>query len=126
MFKILEHTSDLFIEVEGASYEEAIEDLVNGLFKFMGNCKGKEKILIKYKNKNKELELVGFINKIIEEIESRKFCPNFAKIKYKKGIIAEIYGEKKEPKNIIKAATFHELEIKKTKKGYKIKILLDV
>ena len=38
----------------------------------------------------------------------------------------EAFGEKKQPRDTVKAVTYHELMVKKDSKGWTIRVLLDV
>jgi SHS2 domain-containing protein len=44
----------------------------------------------------------------------------------KRSISFTAYGEKKRPRDTVKAVTYHELMVKRDKKGWTIRVLLDV
>lgn len=129
-YRILEHTSDLYIEGEGERLEKALEELAKGMFKSMGSAKSeKEKLIITYKGYDLELLIIGLFSKIISECEAESFVPKSMKVveldKEKKEIEVEIRGGKGILENIIKAVTYNSFEIKE-EKGVKVRILFDI
>lgn len=127
-FKILEHTADVGIIATGNSFESALEETAKGMFSLMGNAKKKEKIEISVERENKDELVVFLLSEILAKAESLDFTPAALKIKScdDKKISVEIFGEYKTLKNIIKAVTFHMLEVKEEQGKWKIQVLFDI
>lgn len=126
-FKILEHTADIGIIAHGKSFERALEEAARGMFSFMGNAKQNEKLNIEIEKENKDELIVSLFSEILAQCEIQGFAPAKMKVKNYDGkkINVEILGEHKTLKNIIKAITFHMLEVKK-EKDWKIQVLFDI
>lgn len=127
-YTFLEHTSDIIIEGKGKSFEEALEEVAKGMITQMGADKAKKKEKLKIEIpllQTKEDIVVGTLSEIIASCEGEPFAPVDVKISIGKNIKIELIGERKTPKNIIKAVTYHELRIKKGK-NWKIAVLFDI
>jgi SHS2 domain-containing protein len=131
-YRFIEHMSDIIIEAKGRDFVKTLEDIADGMFVQMGGkeVKGKEKIRISTVASTKEDLVVMLLSDIIAQCEIENFTPKKIDIKKfdeeKNVVEAEILGEKKVPKNIIKAVTYHELKVEKTKDGWIIRVLFDI
>jgi SHS2 domain-containing protein len=131
-YKFIEHTSDIIIEAKGSSFIEAFESLASGMFTQMGEGKPTDKFEIEVEARTLEILVVNTLSEILAEVEIRGVTPAKLKIerfdKDQPMLIVSVYGEKKAPKNIIKAVTFHELILKedKNKREWTIRVLFDI
>lgn len=128
-WKILEHTSDLWIEAENDSFESALEDLAKGMFEHMGGKNaGSEIMEFEKKAGNMEELVVELLSDILAECEIRDFVPASLKVvKYVKNEIkVEVKGRKDTLENIIKGVTYHDLEIENKNGKWKIRVLFDI
>ncbi len=127
-FKILEHTADVGVIAKGNSFESALEEAALGMFSFMGKAKPKEKIEISVERERKDELVVFLFSEILAKCESDGFTPARLKVrKYDgKNMAIEIFGEYKTSENIIKAVTFHMLEVSGKKCRWKIQVLFDI
>lgn len=104
---------------------------MEGTFELIGKGK-KEEESFEISVSSDELQnlIVKFLESLVVECELQKISPARAEIleadEKKKTIKAKIYGEKKIPKNIIKAVTYHRLEVKKEKGSWIIRVLFDI
>lgn len=132
MYRFLEHTADMFLEAKGQTFQEALEQASLGMFSLMGGKEATEKssIVVKVNASTKDELVVLFLSEILAECEIREFTPVHLKIEKfneKNGTItARIYGENKTPKNIIKAVTYHQLDVVRGPDGWTIKVLFDI
>lgn len=127
-FKILEHTADVGIIAEGKTFEAALEETARGMFSFMGKAKPEKKIEISIERERKDELVVFLLSEIIARCEGEGFSPSAMKVKryYGKVIKVEVLGEYKTLKNIIKAVTFHMLEVTEANAGWRIQVLFDI
>jgi len=135
MYKIVEHTADVGIEAYGRSLEEAFENAAKGMFAIITNKSKIDNIIskkIEIKNEgDDELLLVDWLNELlyIHDVEGLVFGEFDVSIDEK--LVAYAFGEEYNRQKHgygveIKAVTYHMLEIKRDKKGVKIKVLFDI
>lgn len=135
MYKIVEHTADVGIEAYGKSLEEAFENAAKGMFAIITNKSKIDSIIskkIEIENEgDDELLLVDWLNELlyIHDVEGLVFGEFDVSIDDK--LVAYAYGEEYNRQKHgygveIKAVTYHMLEIKRDKKGVKIKVLFDI
>ncbi len=130
-YRILEHTSDLFIEGTGKTLKESLEELARGMFGNMGTAnEEKDKINIKHAGYDREMLIVELFSKINSECEAEELVPkkmNVLKLNLEKNEIeVEILGEKGILENIIKAATYHLFKVEKKGDEWVVHVLFDI
>jgi len=131
-YKFIEHTSDIIIEAKGSTFIEAFESMAEGMFTQMGEGKTQAKFELEIEAKNLEMLVVNTLSEILAEVEIRGVTPAKLKVerfdKDQPMLIVSVYGEKKSPKNIVKAVTFHELIVKedKNKREWTMQVLFDI
>lgn len=127
-YEILEHTADVGIIATGNSFEEALEEAAKGMFSFMGEAKEKEKMIISVEREKKDELVVFLYSEILARCEGEGFVPARMKVLAYDGknIKVELAGEYKTPKNIIKAVTFHRLEVAERAGKWRIQVLFDI
>ncbi|MEW5997027.1 MAG: archease [Candidatus Micrarchaeota archaeon] len=131
MHRFLEHTADVFLEAKAKTFPGAVEDAIEGTFELIGKGKKEDaQFEISYSADELPKLIVKFLETLVVECELQKVSPRRVEIieadENKKTIRAKIYGEKKVPKNIIKAVTYHMLEVKKEKAYWIIRVLFDI
>ncbi len=133
----LEHTADMMLECKASSLEELFETAATALVNVMTNpCdKGDQiNITIKASGESLEQKLVSFLNEIIFQVQSKGIVfKHFYGFDFKKdGLTAladAIVCNQQELEIVteIKAATYHNLEVKKDASGlWHTKIVFDV
>lgn len=139
-FRLLPHPADILIEAEGETLEEAFEYAALGLFEAMTNTSSierKETRSITAKGFDLQSLLYGWIEELLFYLDTEGLL--FSEFHVKKirreneGYIleAEAIGEfydprRHESKVLVKAATYHLMEIKRTNKGYKVRFVVDI
>lgn len=131
MHRFLEHTADAFLEAKARTFQSAVKDAIEGTFELIGKGR-KEEESFKTSVSSDELPklIVKLLENLVVECELQKISPVRAEIleadEKKISIKAKIYGEKKVPKNVVKAVTYHRLEVKKEKAFWIIRVLFDI
>ncbi len=131
MYRFLEHTADSFLEARAKTFPEAVKDAMEGTFELIGKGK-KEDAQFEISLSADELPrlMVKLLEKLVVECELQKISPARAEIleadEEKKSVKAKIHGEKSIPRNIIKAVTYHRLEVKKENGSWLIRVLFDI
>ncbi|MEM4222168.1 MAG: archease [archaeon] len=126
-FKFFPHTSDVRIEAYGNNLEECFENGALALFEIMTNTeKVREIKKIEDSVSSESLEelLYSFLEKLLIYHDSDNLLFKTFKIKIKKNAKYKLefvaFGEEFDPKRhesrtLVKAITFHEIEIKENK-----------
>ena len=130
MYRLLEHPSDIIVEGKNSSFEKTLEDVANGMFTQMGaeGAKEKDSIEIEAEKNTPEDLVIDALSKIIAECEIVPFTPKRAEAEKtgEKSVRIRVFGEKKQPENIIKGATYHNLVVRKKDGGWVIRVLFDI
>ena len=136
-FEPFRHTADIGLKVRGRTLKEFFENAARGLFSILTDRKTinpKNAVIkkIKVKGKDSESLLVNWLNELIYEAFKDKavFYRFKADMRQNGALKADITGSKLREKDKflreIKAATYHNLAVKKLKTGYYAEIILDV
>jgi SHS2 domain-containing protein len=137
-FRYLDHKSDVLFKAFGKNLKEAIENSADAMFSTISKInkiKPTMKIKIHVKADNLENLIIETLNLVLAKGDAKEIF--FKKIKIEKlnikkpDLTATAYGCRQKPelgKIVVKAATFHEFELKKNKKNKKwsVRILLDI
>jgi len=134
-FEFFEHTADIGLKIYGKDLKELFVNAAKGLLSLITDLKKVDlstKIEIKLKEANREELLVSWLNELIFQFSAHSFISKEFKIEdiTDKKIIARVWGEKIDSSrhkilSEIKAATYHELEIKETDKGFEARVIFD-
>jgi len=132
-YEILEHPADLKIKVFGISKEELFSNALLAMIESMNpeikKPEERSKRPIKIKSSDLSALLVDFLNEALylTQVNKEVYEINFKKITDKE-IKGELIGKKVEKfGEDIKAATYHDLEIKQNKDGsWQATVLFDI
>jgi SHS2 domain-containing protein len=127
-------TSDVVFTVEGNNLKELFEESAKALFSIIceiDKVKKNDKTNVELTAKNSEELFINWLSYLIALVDiEEKFYSNFNVVSINEiSIKAVCYGEdfKNElGKTVVKAVTYHNLEFKKTNKGYFAKVALDI
>ncbi len=137
-YEFLEHTADVFIVGRGKNLAKAFESCALGLNRYMVELKTVQpKVQKKIKAKGEDMEslLVEFLTQFLILHDAKNLVFSYIKVtkldEEKFQIEAVAKGEEFDPKKhkqgtIVKAVTYHEMDIKKEKGIYSIKVLVDI
>ncbi len=129
-YKFFDHTADILFEAYGKNFTEALENAAHAMFSVIGDAKEKEEVKVKVSAPDRESLVVRFLETLLAEADIRELV--FSRVKIEKfggkpfEIEATAFGEKKRPRDSVKAVTFHELQVKEEKGKCSIRVLLDV
>lgn len=144
-FRELEHTADVGLEIYGSTISELFINSVKGLFHLISSrlekevvqprkkfSKNQPKVVIKLSTSNQEELLNYWLNEFIYIFFVKDLFPKIIQITAltKKTIRAEVEFSKRSKEirlNLeIKAATYHNLSIKKVGNYYQASVIFDV
>jgi len=132
-YKYIEHTADVMIEATGKTFEQALEAAALGMFELVAeDVKEETWFEIEEKSDNLEDLVVFVLSRLNSEAEIREMELSHMKVEEflrdEKGFFlkAKVFAGHGKMKNIVKAATHHELSVKEEKDKVTIRVLLDV
>ena len=131
-FEEIEHTADLAIRAYGRDMRELFANAAQGMFALMVEPSLEESACqreVSLEATDYESLLVDWLNELIylHEVEGETYSQFAIKTLSPRKLQAQVTGGPTKIKTrAIKAATFHELEVVKTDKGYEATIVFDV
>lgn len=135
-YELIEHTADIGIRVSGKTKEDIFASAACAMFDIMvvsGAIDSKVQHSLTIEGASTEELLVCFLNELIYLFMSKKFLPaKFRIVKMNnRCLVVLISGEKFNSKRHrlkteIKAATYHNLKVKKTTTGYQAEVIFDL
>ena len=129
-YRFLEHTADIMFEAYGKSYESALENAAKAMFSVLGSAEEKEGVSFSLSGHNLEELTVQALGDLLAYADTHEVV--FSKMKVRKfdskacSLEMEAWGDKKRPRDAVKAVTYHELAVTEGKEGWTIRVLLDV
>ena len=129
-YRFLEHTADIMFEACGKTYPEALENASKALFSVFGPAGESEKARFSVRAHDLEELTVQALADVLAYMDSHEIV--FSRMKAvafdpkAHSLELEAWGEKKRPRDSVKAVTYHELMVRQDKEGWTIRIILDV
>jgi len=129
-YRFLDHTADIMFEAYGKGYPEALENAAKALFSILGEAKPEEKAEFSVAAHNLEELTVQILADLLAYADTHEIVFSKFKVAFfdaeKHFAKLEAWGEKKRPRDAVKAVTYHEMMVKNDAAGWTIRILLDV
>lgn len=135
-FKLIETTADIGVTASGESLREVFTHTAIGLFSIMGEIKRVEKKIsfpFSVKGDNLESLLINWLNELIYLQEVNDLLGREVMIEEidSQGLKGKLWGEKIDRKKHqlgteVKAATYHNLEIKNKNGGWVVRVIFDI
>jgi len=136
-YELLEHTADIGVKVKGDGLEELFKNTALAMFDIMAEHisnkepQGVEKFLITQEAGNLEELFINWLNELLSlsGAKEKVFCDFIFKKLDENSLEAELSGSDMADYKVnteIKAATYHELEIKKQGSLWQAKVIFDV
>jgi len=129
-YRFLEHTADILFEAYGKSYPEAFQNSAHAMLSVFGSAGARERATFSVTAHNLEELTVQALADLLAYMDTHEIV--FSRVQVssfdasKNRIEFTAFGEKKQPRDTVKAVTYHELMVKEGKEGWTIRILLDV
>jgi SHS2 domain-containing protein len=131
-FEEVEHTADLALKVHGHSLKEVFINAACGLFSLMADLENLAPSVsreVHLEAPDRESLLVDWLNELLylHEVEEEIYTRFEIETLSSTALSATVWGTKvKASKLTVKAATFHDLEIRETEDGYMTTVVFDV
>jgi SHS2 domain-containing protein len=131
MYRFLEHTAELGLEVEAANLEELLEDAALAFAELVapGASGARSRRSIELALIDDETLLADWLNELLFLAESGGFVPqSVERCGWAPGrLTADVTGFVGTPRPVIKAVTYHDLELVEDENGaWKGRVILDV
>ncbi len=130
-FEEIEHTADWAFRARGGDVRELFVNAACGMFHLQGGRSGPEPAMreVAVEGFDRETLLINWLNELLFlQEEYGESYQRFEFLEFSEGRLrARVYGGRHgEADKLIKAATFHKLEIKQTAQGWEATIVVDV
>jgi len=131
-FEEVEHTADLALKVHGHSLKEVFANAAYGLFSLMADLDNLSPIFSRKVHlgaPDRESLLVDWLNELLylHEVEEEIYIRFEIEALSSTALSAMVWGAKMTASKLtVKAATFHDLEIRETEDGYLATVVFDV
>jgi SHS2 domain-containing protein len=138
-YELIEHTADVGIRVRGKNLKELFIIAALSMFDIIAERKsgarseesGAQKFMVRQKAESLEELFVNWLNELLSLSATKEkfFCGFKFKRLDERRLEAEVWGcDIKDYKvnSEIKAATYHELKLEKTKSGWEAEVIFDV
>ncbi len=131
-YKFLEHTADIMFEAYGKSYPEALQNAAKAMFSIFGKAGESERAVFSISAHNLGELTVQALADLLAYMDTHEMV--FSRLRVlefdskSNSLELEALGEKKRPRDAVKAVTYHEMLVAQDKDGgqWTIRILLDV
>ncbi len=135
-FTITEHTADVGVHAWGETEAAVFEQAARGMFSLIcdpGTIGREETLTVVVEAPERELLLVAWLNELLFLFESQRVLfADFEVLETGESIVrARVMGEVLDPRRHavcggVKAATYHQLRLEQTVRGWEAQIILDV
>ena len=131
-FEEVEHTADLALKVHGHNLKEVFINAACGLFSLMADLENLAPSVsreVHLEAPDRESLLVDWLNELLylHEVEEETYTRFEIETLSSTALSATVWATKvKASKLTVKAATFHDLEIRETEDGYMTTVVFDV
>ena len=129
-YRFLEHTADILFEAYGKSYEEAFQNSAHAMLSIFGTAGKSERADFSVTAHNIEELTVQALADMLAYMDTHEMVFSSVQVTAfdagKRHIEFTALGEKKQPRDTVKAVTYHEMMVKEDKGEWTIRILLDV
>lgn len=135
-FRFLDHTADVGIVATGYDLKEAFAQAAQGMCDWIADLEGireTESRLVEVTAHDSTSLLVAFLNEVNYLFETQKFLfKRFQILELSEEHIKAVgFGEpvdlrRHQIKSLVKAATYHQLEIKHLDSHYQVQVILDI
>jgi SHS2 domain-containing protein len=135
-FETFEHTADIGLVARGRTLEELLTHAAEGLVDLIVDPKGlRERIHLEVavSAQDREALLVSWLNELLYLLDTRRFLPRRCRITQvtDTSLTAELAGDTIDParhrvRRMVKAATYHGLQVTQADGRWEARVILDL
>ena len=130
MYRWVEHTAEIELEIEDESPRAVFTEALVALGDLLTGERGREPVTHEVSISAADLPalLVEWMNELVYLAETDGFIPERVEELHLAGntLEATVAGQRGEPRPLVKAVTYHGLELSKTNGGWSARVVLDV
>jgi SHS2 domain-containing protein len=131
MYRWLEHTGELEIEIEARDERAVFEDAIRALAELMGEGRaGDDSACVEFEvtGRDRATLLAECLGELVYRGETERFVPvRLAELEFGTGRLrAVVEGYRDEPSALVKAITYHGLRFDREGDGWRAALVLDV
>lgn len=130
MYRWIEHTAELELEIEAATEGGVLAEAVRALGELIGECDGEAVELagLEVRSPDRGALLADWIAELLYRAETEDFIPCEAREVTLSGdrLRATVEGRRGVPRHLVKAATYHGLAFERARGGWRARVVLDV
>jgi SHS2 domain-containing protein len=130
LYRWAEHTSEIELLIEDDSPEAVFTEALVALGDVLSEARGGEPVTHEVRISAPDLPalLAGWMEELVYLAETDGFIPErVAKLELEgTSLVAVVAGERSVPQSLIKAVTYHRLELKRANGTWRARVVLDV
>jgi SHS2 domain-containing protein len=127
-YRWVEHTAELGLEIETPSPEQVFVEAMLALAELLDGGPGAQETReVRLDRADLPALLVTWLEELLFLAETGGFVAEDAKVELRgTGLQASVRGRVTEPRPLVKAVTYHGLELEPSGEGWRAKVVLDV
>lgn len=135
-FETFEHTADIGLIARGRTLRALYVNAAHGLVSLIVDPRGLREAIVEritVSASNRETLLVAWLNELLYLLDDRRFLPRRCRVTsltettLEADLVGEAFDERRHtPRRLVKAATYHNLELTRISGEWEAQVLLDV
>ena len=129
-YQWIEHTGELELRIDAATEAAVFEDAMGAVRELLSNGGDGERVSREFRVEaaDRAALLAAWIDELVYVAESEGLVPeHLTEIRlHAEGLAATVTAQRAEPPHLIKAATYHRLELTPREGGFHATVVLDV
>jgi len=135
-FETFEHTADIGLIVRGRTLRALYVNAAQGLVSLIVDPRGLREAIVEHVTvsaPDRQALLAAWLNEILYLLDARRFLPRRCRVTsltetaLEADLVGDAFDERRHtPRRLVKAATYHNLELTRLNGGWEARVLLDV
>jgi SHS2 domain-containing protein len=135
-YRLLEHTADLGFACEARTLEELFETAALALADIIAHLDARavdEHRELRIQGSDDPSRLRAFLDEVLFHFEKSRFLPTQASVRFEPdgAVLATLQGScidlsTQAIERVVKAVTYHGLQVKRTRRGFQAEVILDL
>lgn len=128
MYRWVEHTAELELAIEAGSEQEVFADALAAYAELVGPAGGPPAAHdVDVEAPDRAALLAAWLEELVFLAETEGLVPERAELTLRPGgLHARVTGSRGDPRHVVKAVTYHDLELSPAGTGWRARVVLDV